>query len=464
MRTLDPAVLDDLLAFARVAGVELYAWQGEAFREACTRTARRRFRYRLAGISVPRGNGKSFGSALVGLWRLLCGPPPQDIISAALDYDGAKVVLEIARQIVRGQAALAEVIELQAGALLVPATGSRWTITSRERTASRGRHPTVILYDEVGWARDDELFSSLLAGQASVEDAFCLVTSTVGRRQGGPLWTVKQLAEGGDLSTFWWWTSENLSPKVTAAFLERQRRILVAAQYAREHGNQWIDAADAFVSAQDVDRAMAQDWREQPGGQTEFEYHAFLDVGIIHDPSVIAIGHQEDGCIHIDTIRTFQGSRGRPVRIETLEAALVELAQRFPLRRIRVESWQGVAVVQRLETLGLPVELYAPTPKLNAEEWPQLAQRLAAGTLVLFPHARLREELLNLTVEVGPAGAKVVDKGRLHQDHAVAVRGVVASLGQGVGDGPFGVVERLPTDLECAFAAEFGRLEPYFRE
>src|SRR5439155_7694995 len=37
--------------------------------------------------------------------------------------------------------------------------------------------------------------------------------------------------------------------------------------------------------------------------------------------------------------------------------------------------------------------------------------------------------LLNLVYEVGPSGIKVIDKGKVHQDHAVAVRGVVASLG-----------------------------------
>jgi phage terminase large subunit-like protein len=120
----------------------------------------------------------------------------QDIISAALDYDGAKVVLDHARSIIRGHPALSEAIEVQANGLLVPATGSRWTVTSRDHTASRGRHPTVVIYDEVGWAKDDELFSSLLAGQASVEDPLCLVISTVGRRQSGPLWTIKMLAEG----------------------------------------------------------------------------------------------------------------------------------------------------------------------------------------------------------------------------------------------------------------------------
>ena len=40
----------------------------------------------------------------------------------------------------------------------------------------------------------------------------------------------------------------------------------------------------------------------------------------------------------------------------------------------------------------------------------------------------LREELLNLVYEVGPQGVRVIDRGKVHQDHAVAVRGVVASL------------------------------------
>lgn len=38
---------------------------------------------RVVGISAPRGDGKSLGAALVGLWPLLAGPPGQDILSAA---------------------------------------------------------------------------------------------------------------------------------------------------------------------------------------------------------------------------------------------------------------------------------------------------------------------------------------------------------------------------------------------
>src|SRR5262249_11307421 len=51
---------------------------------------------------------------------------------------------------------------------------------------------------------------------------------------------------------FWWYTSGNPSPRVTPAFLERQRRLLLPAQFAREHQNAWVDAADAFTSAAEI--------------------------------------------------------------------------------------------------------------------------------------------------------------------------------------------------------------------
>ncbi len=50
---------------------------------------------------MPRGNGKSYGAAAVGLWRLLFGKAPQDIIGAALDHEGAKIILTHAKAIVR---------------------------------------------------------------------------------------------------------------------------------------------------------------------------------------------------------------------------------------------------------------------------------------------------------------------------------------------------------------------------
>jgi phage terminase large subunit-like protein len=188
------ALAESFVVFCETFGIGLYDWQRAAFGEA-TRREGGRFVRPLGGISVPRGNGKSYGAAAVGCWRLLCGPPPQLVLSCALDYEGARVVLDHAKRIVQRHAALDAAVEVRAEAILVPSTESRWLVRSREHTASRGLHPDVVLYDEVGWARDDELFASLLAAQASVADPLLLVVSTVGRRKTGPLWQLKELAE-----------------------------------------------------------------------------------------------------------------------------------------------------------------------------------------------------------------------------------------------------------------------------
>jgi hypothetical protein len=135
--------------------------------------------------------------------------------------------------------------------------------------------------------------------------------------------------------------------------------VLVPAAYAREHQNQWIDSADSFVSAEDVDRAMMSSWREQHDGIDGVEYEAAVDLGVVHDPTVIAVAHRDDdGRVVLDCMQTFQGSKRRPVELSAVESALLDLSQRFRLTRIQVESWQGMELAQRLEAQGLPVEIF----------------------------------------------------------------------------------------------------------
>jgi hypothetical protein len=114
-----------------------------------------------------------------------------------------------------------------------------------------------------------------------------------------------------------------------------------------------------------------------------------------------------------------------------------------------------------LTALGLPVELFTPTLKTNAEEWPVLVRRLTDRTLILPQHGRLREELLNLAYEVTATGVRVTDKGKVHQDHAVAVRGVVAALqpwvrGEGIDPAALEQLTEEDHRLQRAFAAHMG--------
>jgi hypothetical protein len=132
--------------------------------------------------------------------------------------------------------------------------------------------------------------------------------------------------------------------------------------------------------------------------------------------------------ITIDRLVTLQGDRERPVQLAAVEDVISRLFDWFPIRRARIESWQGVGSAQRLAARGLPVEVFAPTAKAHSEEWPLLAQALANRTIVLPRHERLREELLGLAYEVTPTGIRVSDRGAVHQDHATVVRMLCAML------------------------------------
>ena len=257
-----------------------------------------------------------------------------------------------------------------------------------------------------------------------------LVISTVGRKQSGPLDDQDARGRRGPVRLLALAFRESLA-EGHARISGAAAADLLPGQFAREHQNQWVDAADSFASAADVDAAMGHGYVEQQVGRRDVDDVVFVDLGTVKDPSVIALGYEQNERVYIARLLTFQGSHESPVQIADVERALRRLAAEWRVRRIRIESWQGVSAAQALQRIGLPVELFSPTAKAHAEEWPVLAQRLAARSLVLFPHVRLREELLGLVYEVGSVGVRVIDRGKVHQDHAVAVRGVVAMLQAG---------------------------------
>jgi phage terminase large subunit-like protein len=193
------AAAEDLRAFDAAFAVGLEPWQLEQFGEACRRE-HGRYVHRLACICVPRGVGKSFGCAAEGCRHLLFHPAPALIVGTALDVAGALVIMNHAKGILdRIMARLPELareVDFLKDEIRIRSTGSRWVIRSRDHTAVRGLHPTLVLYDEVGWAKDSDLFETLIASQNGVPDGLMLVTSTVGRRQAGPLWLIRELATG----------------------------------------------------------------------------------------------------------------------------------------------------------------------------------------------------------------------------------------------------------------------------
>jgi hypothetical protein len=406
-----------------------WEYQDRILRQATERKPDGKYRWRRVIISMPRQNAKSTLSAWLALHRLFT-QPDQEVVSVANDTAQAGIILNDARRIVSGSDVLysqlddfgltREQIKLK--------NGNRWLIKGSESIASRGLRPSLALYDELGWASDRMLFDVLSAGQAAQSDPQIIVTSTVGMIKDGPLWDLFQLAREGDPSTLLVYETTNLSPLITPEYLESQRAALPAHVFAREHQNLWSEGGDVVCSESDWKKAIADG--DPRRGDDPGPTWAFLDLGIVHDESVLAIMRRLNSGKHgVLAMETWQGSSAHPVEFTALKTRLEELCiSKFHVKKLNIEAPQGYALAEMLRLSGVRTEILSPTAKSNQEHWGALITSLRNGTINLPDDARLRRQLLTLTIESGPVGWKVVDVPAIHNDRAVAISGALAMI------------------------------------
>lgn len=394
-----------------------------------------RFDRRVVVISTPRQNGKSTLSAWIGLWRFFCDPSNDgDIVTVALDREGAQIILGDARRVIMGSEVLSSLIDSDYGLTrseIRLRDGRRWLIKSADAVYSRGLRPSTVLFDELGWSADDgALYNVLSAGMAAATNPLTVVTSTVGPIEAGPLWELFQAAENDDPDVLLIYTQDNLSPRITDSYLEGQRRRFNPAWFNREHRNQWGSGSDTFCTLDDWRRAARSPSPRRSHSETPTV--AAVDLGWKHDETAIAIGRNGKDGIEVIWIEGFKPPEGGTLDLQIVEDRLRDLVERYNVKELEIESPQGVLLAQRLALPGVRVETIHPTAKSNAERWGALYAALQNGTIRLPGDATLRRQLLSLTIKEGLTGWRVVDVPSIHQDRALAVAMVAHLATRGV--------------------------------
>jgi phage terminase large subunit-like protein len=415
----------DPVAFVRAFDREPWPFQADILRQVLERDDQGKFTNSMAVVSMPRQNGKSTLSAWIALWRLYIDPDPQEIISVALDRAGAGIILNTARRIIRRSNVLYSCLDRHGLARneIRLKDGRKWIIRPSDAAYSRGYSPSTICYDELGWATDRELFDVLASGQAARHNPLMVATSTVGPVQAGVLWDLFESHRIGDDDVRLIYNTENLSPLVTPEYLEKQRRLQPAHVYAREHENRWGEGTDAFCVEADWRRATADgDPRRRTDPGPTF---AFLDLGWVHDESVLAVGKEEEGKVAIIALEIWRGTQRDPVNFAAIQAKIEELTERLNIAALEIESPQGVAMSQDLNLRGVNTTIEHPTAKGQSERWGALYTSLKNGSVMLPNDAMLRRQLLTLTIKSGTTGWRVIDQPSIHQDRAMACAGAV---------------------------------------
>jgi hypothetical protein len=425
-------MLENPALFVRAFDRQPWAYQEQTLNAALKRDANGRFIHPIVVLSYPRQDTKTTLSMWADLWRLYCDPDPQEIVSVANDKDQARIKLTDARRVIHGSEVLHSLIDGRFGLTrseIRLKNGNRWLIKSADSLFSRGLRPSTASFDELGWAVSRDLFDTLSAGQAAQKNPLIFVTSTVGPVKAGILWELFEQARQGNKSIFLDYRTENLNPLVSAEYLERERAILPPHVYAREHQNLWGEGSDVFCTEADWTRAIENgDPRRMSDPGPSF---LFCDLGWVHDETALAIAKREGGRIQVIHLETFKGSQSHPVQFAAVENRIAELAERLTVKQARIESPQGVGMSQSLNLRGVSAEVLHPTSKSNQENWGALYTALKNGTIELPNDAKLRQQLLTLTIRTTSTGWKVEDVPSIHNDRAVAVAGAAYMAGAG---------------------------------
>ncbi len=421
------AMAKDPVVFVRAFDREPWAFQAEDMRLVAERDDQGIFKKRIAILSEPRQNGKSTLSGWLALWRFFTDKDHQEITSVCLDRDSARIILDDARRIISKSDILHGLIDGAWGLTkneIRLRDGRTWKIKSADAVYSRGQGPSLVCYDELGWSSDDgELYNVLSAAQAAQPNPLTIITSTVSPIQAGPLWELFQAAEAGDPDIRLIYRTDNPSPLITQKYLDGQQAKLPAHVFAREHNNLWGSGSGAFCTEGDWTRATddGDPTRDRDPGPS----FLFCDLGWIHDETAIAVAKRQGEKVDILTIAAFKPAPGMPIEFKSVEEKIKDLAGDLNVKRVEIESPQGVGMAQKLSLDGLRAQVLHPTSKSNMERWGALNVALKNGSVRLPQDAKLRRQLLTLTIKESTTGWRVIDVPSIHNDRAVAVAGAL---------------------------------------
>ncbi|PHM68044.1 terminase large subunit [Xenorhabdus kozodoii] len=188
----DTEVVERFIAFSRfypnVKGhlrgkpIVLEPWQQFAFANLfgfkVKATGRRK--YRSAYIQVPRKNVKSTVAAILANWFLVMESGQQDIYTAAVSRDQARIVFDDARQMSLLSKLLKKRLSIQQHKVTYPKTNSLLKPLAAKAATIEGTNPSLAIVDEYHLHPDNAVYSALELGMGARPEGVLFAITTAG--------------------------------------------------------------------------------------------------------------------------------------------------------------------------------------------------------------------------------------------------------------------------------------------
>jgi len=382
--------------------------------------------YRLLYDERRRGESKTEDIAAAALADLLTGPDLHRSFAVAGDEDQARLIVDSIIGF-KVRSPVLEGIDVDRLVVRNRHTGSELRVLSGDARTNYGIRPRRVFFDELSLQRDERQWLAMWSAIGKRRDAQLVAVSMSGWDFTGLAYRIREQAHTNPDYYFASREGSEPAPWLSPAQMEEQRLTLHPADFARFWECRWTEPQGSWITREMYD--SAESGQEAFRGNVEWDYAGFVDIGLVHDATAIAVCHMEGDVVVVDTLRTLRGTKIEPVDLELVEQIVTELTRSFGVREWIFEAPQAAASVQRLEkTLPVPVTIRYPTVDTQARLFGNLYQLFSTRRLRLFPHEELRREALNLVTRVQSGRIKVVDSSQIHQDHVIALGGCADML------------------------------------
>lgn len=343
---------------------------------------------RLHWLSRPKGASKSTDVAGMAVcWLVAQADELAEGYIFSADLDQSNRLLTRARGLVARTSGLGEVLSVESRRIVHRSSGASVVASAADAAGSEGiLTPLIVLEELPNWPRTQAAKGVLVAAISSVPKMVGCRLVVIGHA-GDPSHYSRKLLDQAETSVMWR-VSEipGPTPWISSDQLEEQRALLLPSEYARRWLNQWTAAEDRLATSDDVHACLRHSGPLSPEPGVS-DYIATLDVGLTNDRTVASVGHavQVDGArrVVLDRQVAWQGSKAQPVDLGQVEGWLAEAHREYRLRKVIVDPYQAVHLVQRLRARGVPVDTFTFTAT-------------SVGKLAVTLFRALRDHLLDL--------------------------------------------------------------------
>lgn len=217
----------------------------------------------------------------------------------------------------------------------------------------------------------------------------------------------------------WKLDTATMNPSISRRFLADEEK-RDPESFAREYLAEFYESASAFLPAEAVQACIATGRFELPPQDGVF-YSAALDAAFRGDAFAFALVHRAGEKIVQDVIRSWRGSRARPVNLADTLAEIVAALRAYGVTQIFGDQFCSEPIKQALAAQGIE---FVQTTTLGSRAsgiWASLRALITSGQMELLDDAETVAELKRLELIVTRAGNSRIEASTGHDDRAVAL-------------------------------------------